>query len=74
MKEFKPIVMEGVVEYNEEMEVVLQTAKVYDFNVRGYRDTGRLVIRAYNKAGYNSTEVDLVQVIEWVKANMPELL
>jgi hypothetical protein len=34
----------------------------------------RTVIVAYNEGGYNSTAVDLVDVIEWVKENRPELL
>jgi hypothetical protein len=35
---------------------------------------GRLVIIALNEGGHNSTEVDLLDVIEWVKKNKPELL
>ena len=37
-------------------------------------DDGRLLILAENEGGYNHTYVDLVDVIEWVKANKPELL
>jgi len=35
---------------------------------------GRLVIEALNEGGHNGTEVDLVDVIEWVKMNKPDLL
>lgn len=34
----------------------------------------RFVIRALNESGYNKTEVDLIDVINYVKTNMPELL
>jgi hypothetical protein len=34
----------------------------------------RWVIIAYNEGGYNSTEVDLIDVIDWVKGNIPEIL
>ncbi len=35
---------------------------------------GRLVIRAINEGGYNFTAVDLLDLLTWVKVNMPELL
>ena len=35
---------------------------------------GRLAIRAANEGGFDCTEVDLIELIEWVKKNMPELL
>jgi hypothetical protein len=54
----KKIVMEGVREYCEEMDVKL-----------GKGDNGRLVIVALNEAGYNSTEVDLLDLLEWLKVN-----
>ena len=54
-------VMVGVIEYAEGMDVKL-----------GY-DKGRPVIVASNEAGYSSTFVDLIQVLEWVRNNMPEL-
>ena len=34
----------------------------------------RLVVRAWNEDGHNSTLVDLRDLIAWVKANRPELL
>jgi hypothetical protein len=54
--------MVSVTEYGEGMDVKL-----------GY-DKGRPVIVASNEAGYSSTFVDLIQLLEWVQDNMPELL
>jgi hypothetical protein len=53
----KAIVMEGVREYCEEMTVRLR------------KTNGRLVIEARNEGGHNSTEVDLVDLLDWLKAN-----
>jgi hypothetical protein len=50
-------------EYNEKMPV-----KIY------LNKNKRPVIVAYNECGYNRTQVDLIDVIEWVKENYPELL
>jgi TATA-binding protein-associated factor Taf7 len=37
-------------------------------------DNDRPVIVAYNEAGYNSTYVDLIDVLDWVREHRPELL
>ena len=37
-------------------------------------DNGRFVIEAWNEAGHNGVEVDLLDVLEWVRVNRPELL
>lgn len=37
-------------------------------------EKGRLVINAYNPGGYDDTMVDLLDLIEWLKQNKPELL
>ena len=47
--------MEGVKEYNEEMAVYLVA------------EGGVLMVEASNEAGFNSTRVDLVQLIKWLK-------
>ena len=60
----KDIIMKGVREYGEEMEVSLSTDK----------ESGRIVIYALNEAGCCCTEVDLKDVFDWVKANKPQLL
>ena len=31
-------------------------------------ETGRLVIRAYNEGGYNCTDVDLLDLVDWLQA------
>lgn len=36
--------------------------------------SGRWCISAENEGGHNGTDVDLVDVVEWVKANRPDLL
>ena len=63
-------------EYAEEMEVTIsdwqKTTWEDDKPVGG--GEVRLVITALNEGGYNCTDVDLRDVITWVKANMPELL
>jgi hypothetical protein len=55
----KKVIMQGVREYCEDMEVTLQMQ---------YKGT-RLVINARNEGGYNSTEVDLLDLLDWVRAN-----
>jgi hypothetical protein len=63
--------MEGVMEYNEGNPVILMTREAYEYKPEGH---GRLVISATNEGGFNSTMVDLLQLIQWVKNNRPELL
>ena len=57
-------VMEGVTEYSEGYEVELLQTK----------DNGRWVIMALNQGGFDSTSVDVVDLIAWLRANRPELL
>ena len=54
--------MVGVTEYDEGLDVKLTYVK------------DRPVIWAANEAGYCSTLVDLIELLEWVKVNMPELM
>jgi hypothetical protein len=61
------MIMKGVTEYCEGMDVEL-------IQIFGYDATKRYVIKAMNECGYNHTEVDLLQLISWVKKNKPELL
>jgi len=58
----KDIVMKGVREHAEKMDVELSI----------YHD--RVVIHAQNEAGYNCTLVDLRDLIGWLRANKPEFL
>lgn len=69
--------MPGVTEYCEGLEVSLaRTSGVYCHGLPGeqWLGRGRLVIQALNEGGHNSTEIDLVQLIKWLRANHPELL
>ena len=54
--------MIGVTEYEEEIEVKLTY------------ENDRPVILAVNEGGYCATRVDLIQLLEWVRDNMPELM
>jgi len=54
--------MQGVKDYEEGMDVQL----VYE--------KGRPVVLAMNEAGQCCTRVDLIQLLDWVRDNMPELL
>ena len=57
-------VMEGVTEYSEGYEVELLQTK----------GNGRWVIMAVNQGGFDSTSVDVINLIAWLRANRPELL
>lgn len=54
----------NVREYNEEMTVKIHL----------HHKNKRPVIIAYNEAGFQSTQVDLIDVIKWVREKYPELL
>lgn len=70
------LVMCGVTEYCEEMDVKLAiTGGRYAYGIKesdhiGY---GRAVVKAYNEAGHNSTEVDLLELLRWVAENKPDI-
>ena len=38
------------------------------------RVDGRWVARAYNQGGYDCTELDVADLVAWLRENMPELL
>ncbi|MDY6895514.1 MAG: hypothetical protein SVO01_08895 [Thermotogota bacterium] len=61
----------GVQEYCEEMPVKITKTKGLHPSKKG---KGRLVVKAFNEGGFNSTEVDLLQLIEWVRKNMPDVI
>lgn len=65
------IEMDGVTEYCEGMPVHLleSTKDPYTFKL-----IDRWVIQAANEGGHNSTEVDLVDLLLWLKKNKPDLL
>jgi hypothetical protein len=64
MKIAKSKTLTDIKEYNEEMTVVIGMTD----------ETKRPIILAFNEGGCNATAVDLIDVIQWVKANRPELL
>jgi hypothetical protein len=57
------VYMDGVREYCDGEPVALVEA-----------ENGRLAVRAWNECRNNITDVDLLDVIAWVRANRPELL
>lgn len=60
-------------EYNEGYDVEIVPVNAY--SVRNNPELmGRPVILAVNEGGHNSVEVDLLDVIAWVKENQPDLL
>jgi hypothetical protein len=54
--------MEGVTEYSEGMKVGL------------IKNKNRYVIQAFNEGGFNDTQVDLFQLLNWLKKNRPDLI
>ena len=56
------VTMKGVREHMEDMAVDLDT------------HNDRLVVVAYNEAGFNRTAVDLLDLITWLRLNRPGLL
>lgn len=56
------IPMVGVREHQEELPVSLTERN------------GRQVVYAQNEGGHNCTEVDLLDLIAWLRANKPEVL
>jgi hypothetical protein len=66
------IEMVGVREYAEEMPVHLFVDTRP--NEKYWKGSGRVVLKAYNEAGFNHVMVDLLDVIAWLKKNRPELL
>lgn len=62
--------MEGVTEYCEEFPVELVETKRWD----PPSAVGRLVVKAWNEGGGGSTEVDVLELVAWLKRNRPDLL
>ena len=73
----EPIVMLGVTEHNAQLEVCLKLREgpvTYGVDPDEWPGRGRLVIEAQCEGGMTTTEVDLLQLIAWLKTNRPELL
>ena len=63
--------MIGVQEYCDDMLVQLvETVGLY----KSEEGKGRMVIKAFNEGGFNSTEVDLLHLLKWLKVNKPDIL
>lgn len=54
--------MDGVTEYSEDLPVKLE------------QHNQRWVISALNEGGCNGTMVDVLQLVEWLRKNRPDLL
>jgi hypothetical protein len=52
---------------------IREYGECYPVKIAEFED-GRLVIEAINQEGYDSTSVDLLDVIAWVRENRPDLL
>lgn len=70
--ERRPKMKTEIREYSEGYPVEIeQITKHPTIELKG---VGRWIIDAQNEGGHNGTEVDLLDVIDWVKQNKPELL
>lgn len=75
MREDPGTLMDGVTEYADGSEVLLaETAGSFVDVGKEYKGVGRLVIRALNQGGHDCTEVDLLELLAWLKANRPDLM
>lgn len=63
------IEMDGVREYGEGRPVKLDQTE-------GLNDAppGRWIVRAFNEAGHNCTEIDVLDLVQWLRKNRPDLL
>lgn len=62
----------------------MRDAILADMDIREYREertvhlgvveNGRICVIATNEGGYNSTAVDLLDLLTWLRANRPDLL
>lgn len=50
------------------MDGVRGDERDYPIELRRNGDTGRLVVRAYNEAGYSYTEIDLWDLVHWLQS------
>lgn len=69
------IELDGVAEYSEEMAVsLIRTDGKHKVGIpkEEWVGFGRSVIQAKNEGGFNSTEVDLEHLLNWIADNRPE--
>lgn len=60
------IILNGVNEYSESYDVKLLIIGPNEYTKP---TTPRIVIKALNEGGYNCTQVDLLQLLDWVENN-----
>lgn len=75
--DYKGIIMEGVTEYREDYEVLLRRARgIYKYGVSEEQQLGhgRWVVATFNEGYNNLTEVDLLQLLSWLRSDRPDLL
>jgi len=53
---------------------IREYAEGYCVSIETDQEHDRLVIVALNEGGFNGTSVDLLDVLQWVRVNQPELL
>jgi hypothetical protein len=69
------VLMGGVNEYAEGYGVrLVEAVGAYVGPGKPYEGAGRLAVRALNEGRHNCTEVDLLELLAWVKANRPDLM
>jgi hypothetical protein len=61
-------------EYTEQLPVAISVRESRQLGNRWDAGVGRLVIEASNQGGFDGVEVDLLDVIKWVRENRPDLL
>lgn len=65
-------------EYGHRLKVDVKEEFISSFTQRCFPDLHvgdtRLVVQAFNAGGWDSTSVDLLDVLAWVKENRPDLL
>lgn len=67
--------MHGVSEYVEGMMVeLIQTTGAYVSPTNQNSGAGRWVVKAKNEGGYNSTEVDVLDLVAWLWRHRPDLM
>ncbi len=69
--ETKSTIMEGVREYAEEYPVKLGLEEPSEYNKL---KENRITVLASNEGGCNGVGIDLLDLIDWIKKNKPELL
>lgn len=72
------IILKGVTEYNEDLEVeITTTTGKYGTgsgdSIESRKGYGRIVVKAYSECGYASTEIDLLELLTYIKHKLPEI-